>query len=310
MGEIQLKTKRIILIGDVMLDHYLIGQVKRISPEAPVPILEVLEEDFRLGGAANVANNIRGLQEEVVLLGVIGNDMYGKKLLELCHEQSILTNLTVEESRPTTLKTRLIGNHQQMVRYDIEKKDAVHPPFKKTVKELLLEDGMDWVILSDYNKGVFANRFCREVIEICQENKKKVIIDPKTSKWQLYQGAYLITPNFKEFCEAVGHFVEDTIEAIQPLALDLLSKYHIENLLVTRSEKGMTLFNQEGYIHFPSEAKEVYDVTGAGDTVLSTIAAFLNKGNDLKEAVKKANIAAGIVVSKFGTQRITLEELQ
>jgi len=291
---------KVLVIGDIMLDEYVFGSVSRISPEAPVPVVSVSNRKFVLGGAANVALNISSLGVSTTLMGVIGKDTEGEVFLQTLKENSINFEGLKLENRITTVKTRIIGNDRQIVRFDkeqtnefsAEEQNEFIDKFKNAVKDSSI------IVISDYKKGVCSEKICREVIECANKLGKQVIVDPKQSNWSRYSGAYIITPNFKEFCET-GKTVEQ-----------LLKDYQIQNILITRSQDGMSLVNKNETKDFKSEAKDVYDVSGAGDTVVGTIAAFLAKGTELCEAVEISNIAAGIAVGKMGTYAVTLADIK
>ncbi|MCL2260337.1 MAG: D-glycero-beta-D-manno-heptose 1-phosphate adenylyltransferase [Fibromonadales bacterium] len=291
---------KILVIGDAMLDEYISGNVSRVSPEAPVPIVGVSKRKSTLGGAANVAMNIQSLGIKADLASVIGNDAEGKIFLQKLENNGINFNGIESEKRITTVKTRIIGNDRQIARYDKEQIDELdinlEDEFIYKCKNVIKNYNM--VIISDYKKGVCTEKVCQEIIKTAKEFGLRVIIDPKQNNWQRYRGAYLIKPNFKEFSET-GKTVEN-----------LLSDYELQNILITRSHDGMTLANKNETKDFKSEAKDVYDVSGAGDTVIGTIAAFLAKGMELNEAVRISNIAAGIAVGKMGVYTVTLSDIE
>jgi rfaE bifunctional protein kinase chain/domain len=298
----------VLVTGDIMLDKYIEGSVTRISPEAPVPVLNVTRESFRIGGSGNVAHNIARLGGKATLLGMIGNDAHAVLLRHEIDKAGIRLEAVVTEV-PTITKVRIVGNHQQIVRIDYEQ------PFdcSDEVTELLDAELANCTIavLSDYNKGICSPKVCRHLIEQANLLGKKVIVDPKSGDWSQYAGAWLITPNFKEFQQALNRTVSnDNNEAIAKLGQELRSRFNITYLLITRSEKGMTLLGEGTVLHIPSEAVEVYDVSGAGDTVVAAIAASLADGFQIEEAVKRANVAAGIVISKFGTYAVSKAELE
>lgn len=305
------EKQKILIVGDIMLDKYYYGEVQRISPEAPVPIMNVKKEKHVLGGAANVANNLTNLGCKVLLSGITGEDENRKYLCNLIDEQAIDHTGVFFDERPTITKTRIIGLHQQMIRLDFEEIIPISSAIEEKVIsnfDKVINNGINVVIISDYGKGVCTDRVCRYIIDKCNEIRKVVIIDPKGSNWDKYRGADYITPNIKELGDVVGDQIKNEDKLIESYAKLIKEKYNIKNLLVTRSEKGMSFINYESVTHIATEAKEVFDVSGAGDTVVATLAAFLSSGVDALSSVKLANIAAGIVISKMGTYPIISEE--
>ncbi|HLP17509.1 MAG TPA: D-glycero-beta-D-manno-heptose-7-phosphate kinase [Bacteroidota bacterium] len=297
------KNKRIAVIGDVMIDRYLWGSVTRISPEAPVPVVEIDNETSRLGGAANVANNIKTLGGTPILVGVVGNNLHGHEFRELleqmdCPSYGIITDPT----RPTTIKTRVIAQDQHVVRVDSETKRDIDSEVQQKIMDVLTEhiDAIDAIIIEDYNKGVVVKDLIRNVIALANGKKKIVTIDPKFNNFFEYKNVTLFKPNKKEAEEAIGdkfRTEEDVIEAGKLL----LEKLHAENILLTRSEKGMSLFERCGDItHFPTVARKIADVSGAGDTVIATLTMLLASGATVKEAAVIANFAGGIVCGEVG----------
>lgn len=307
-----LKGKRVLVVGDIMLDTYHIGDVKRISPEAPVPIVRVNRTYSVLGGAANVARNLLGLECFPYIISLLGNDHNGKTMLEMFATLNIKNDLFQTE-HPTITKTRVIGNNQQVVRLDFETEieildKEVEQKILLAVEKALPE--VDIVVISDYGKGVCNDTICQHVISASNLQGKKVIIDPKGKNWQKYRSATIITPNLKELSEVLGVEVKNENEDIHNTASNVLHKYNLKSLLVTRSEKGMSYIAPEFFQDIPTEAKEVYDVSGAGDTVVATLAASLAADIPIADAIYLANKAAGIVVGKIGTSPILFKELQ
>lgn len=301
----KIQSQKILVIGDLMLDRYWFGEVDRISPEAPVPVVHVARREDRLGGAANVARNIRALGAQVSLLGIVGDDEVGKKIHALCTEASIHAHLVVDFTIDTTLKMRVLGRQQQLLRIDFE-----YPPSIDALSQLdqqvkFLVESHDALVLSDYNKGVLTN--VQAMIAYAQTKGIPVLVDPKGTDYQRYAGASLVTPNRSEMTQAVGAW--RTEEELTQKANALRDGLSLEALLVTRSEQGMTLFDAEGRAHVDAQAHEVYDVSGAGDTVLATLAVTRASGMPWKEAILWANKAGGIVVGKLGTSIVTAEEL-
>ena len=303
--------KKCLVVGDIIIDRYIYGFVNRISPEAPIPILNVKKGRQTLGGAANVAGNLIGFGLGCALSGVIGADENGRLVKELLSEKGIeFTGLELTD-RPTTAKTRVVGMNQQLVRIDEEEIRDIE---KETEEELIrgltpVLGSFSVVVISDYGKGVCTRELCGRLIALCNERNIRVIVDPKKKDFSCYMGAFLVTPNFREFKEASGEEVENTEEDIVPAAGLLLDRYLLEQLLITRSQYGMTLVQKDRAETFRAIEQEVYDVSGAGDTVIATIAAFLSAGYELPEAVEASSYAAGLSVSKPGTYMVTLHEV-
>jgi rfaE bifunctional protein kinase chain/domain len=295
---------RLLVVGDVMLDRYWFGEVSRISPEAPVPVVKVQRMEERLGGAANVARNAASLGAVSALLSVVGDDEAGRTLGRLLEEGQIDANLHIDREIDTTVKLRVIGRQQQLLRIDFET-----TPSHEVLQAKLADFEMrvvqsDVVILSDYGKGGLTH--IAEMIRIARAHDKPVLVDPKGDEWGKYAGATVITPNRSELKEVVGRWSSD--DELASKARKLRGDLGLEALLVTRSEEGMTLFADETH-HQPAVAREVFDVSGAGDTVIATLAVMIAAGADWAEAIRVANIAAGIVVGKLGTAVVSREEL-
>lgn len=306
-----LKGKKALIVGDVILDTYHMGEVKRISPEAPVPVVRVNYTYSVLGGAANVARNLLGLECSPQVVSTIGDDDNGKTMRRLFDEVGMKTEL-FHIPFPTITKTRVIGNKQQVVRLDFETEDE-HPDSEceqkliEAIRNTIPET--DIVIISDYGKGLCTHRICQHTIRNAREQGKKTIVDPKGTDWEKYRGATIVTPNLKELSDVCGCRIKNEDQAIHAAAAGILQKYDLEALLVTRSEKGMSYITAESALDIPTEAKEVYDVSGAGDTAVATLAAALACGFPIWGAIHLANKAAGIVVGKLGTSSIRFEEL-
>ena len=303
---------RILVIGDIMMDRFIWGKVSRISPEAPVPVVLVEKETILLGGAANVVNNIRSLGGHVSLCGVIGEDEMGQRVLTELTEKGVdIQGIKIEEGRQTTTKTRIIAHQQQLVRIDRETGDSLKPSTFREFSRYI--DGhienFDGIILSDYGKGLLTKEGIRAVIQRAGETKKFVMVDPKMKNFFSYRGATVVTPNTAEASQAAGIPITD-LSSLNRVGKVLLKRLRCEVLVITRGEEGMALFepNQEPYL-VPTVAKEVYDVTGAGDTVIGTLALAVAAGVGVQEAARLANHAAGIVVGKVGTATVTQEEL-
>lgn len=296
---------RLLVVGDVMLDRYWFGEVNRISPEAPVPVVKVERQEERLGGAANVARNAASLGAVTALLSVVGDDDAGRALGRLLEEGQIDAGLHLDRDIDTIVKLRVIGRQQQLLRIDFET-----PPSHEILQAKLADferrvADADVVILSDYGKGGLTH--IAEMIRIARAAAKPVLVDPKGDEWGKYAGATVITPNRSELREVVGRWSseDELIAKSQKLRAEL----GLEALLVTRSEEGMTLFADGETHHQAAKAREVFDVSGAGDTVIATLAVMIAAGADWAEAIRVANVAAGIVVGKLGTAVVTRQEL-
>ena len=298
---------QVLVVGDLMLDRYWQGPTSRISPEAPVPVVKVEQHEDRPGGAANVALNVTALGAGVSLVGLVGKDEAGKALEKQLQSARVHCAFSVTESEPTITKLRVISRHQQLIRLDFEE------PFSHDYSDAIAEatspllSNVNVLVLSDYGKGTLSN--CQQLIAEAKAQNVSVLVDPKGSDFARYRGATLLTPNLSEFETIVGHCKteDELVSRGQALAKEL----DLDALLVTRSEQGMTLIRADREeLHFPARAREVFDVTGAGDTVISTLAAALAAGEDLPNAVALSNIAASIVVGKLGTAAISAPELR
>ncbi|MGL5206511.1 MAG: D-glycero-beta-D-manno-heptose-7-phosphate kinase [Acidaminococcaceae bacterium] len=310
----RIQKLKIAVIGDVMLDRYFYGEVKRISPEAPVPVNHVKRIESVLGGAANVAANLAHLGCRAFIGGVTGDDANRLLLEEMLTKAGIdHSGLIKSDKRATVTKMRIIGATQQMLRLDFEEVGDLLPEEIMCLNEWLsdlFDKGLDGIIISDYAKGVCSDAFCQKVIKTAQAYEVPVLIDPKGAQWDKYRGADFITPNLKEMCEAAGKAVANEDEAVLAIAREARDFYGIKNVIVTRSEKGMTLAGPKGLVlHCPATAQEVFDVSGAGDTVAATLLAGAAGGLTSDEAIRLANSAAGIVVSKVGTYPVRRSEL-
>ena len=307
-----LKNSKTLVICDVMLDTYFTGNVNRISPEAPVPVVRVNNQFDSLGGAGNVCRNLRGIGGNVYLIGCAGKDAKNKIITQKLNELSVAHTL-FPVGYPTINKIRVVGNHQQIVRIDFEEEKMILMPEQQVDIIKLVAEKIsisDCVVISDYGKGFCTEKICRNAIETANNLGKTTIVDPKGYDWNKYKQATIITPNLKELSEAAGKEINNDDEEISAVAKQLLQQYHFKNILVTRSGKGMTLVNKDTTKHIPTEAKEVFDVSGAGDTVVAALAACLSAGFSLYESVVLANKAAGIVVGKEGTAPVTYDELK
>ncbi|HEY3432709.1 MAG TPA: D-glycero-beta-D-manno-heptose-7-phosphate kinase [Rhodocyclaceae bacterium] len=297
---------RVLVVGDVMLDRYWFGDVGRISPEAPVPVAKIERTEDRPGGAANVARNCVALQAKTSLLSVVGNDEAGQSLARLLTGAGIDASLLEDAKLNTTVKLRVVARQQQLIRIDFE-----NWPDHEVLKAKLAEfeqrlPNCDVVILSDYGKGGLTH--ITEMIRLARAAGKPVLVDPKGDDYSRYAGASVITPNRSELREVIGRWKDE--DELTEKAQGLRRQLGLQALLLTRSEEGMTLFAEDGQTHQSAQAREVYDVSGAGDTVIGTMAVMLASGASLSEAMALANRAAGIVVAKLGTAVATLEEMK
>ncbi len=300
----------VLVVGDIILDKYHFGKVRRISPEAPVPVVEVERSTFTLGGAGNVVNNIAHLGGKSYLLGTAGNDANKSILLDLLNKINVEVFLC-ETNVPTTTKVRVIGEHQQIVRLDFEAAQEIQGDSYQWIRENIdtVIGKVRAVVISDYGKGVCSPELCRYVIERGNRSGIFIAVDPKGRDWTKYTGATVVSPNVKELGEVIGRELPNINQEIETYGIEVLKRYDLKYLLVTRSEKGMTLISYNDITHIPTEAREVFDVSGAGDTVVAMLSTAISNGIDIKSAVKLANKAAGIVVSKVGTTPVKIEEL-
>ncbi len=307
------RGKRIAIIGDVMLDRYLWGTVQRISPEAPVPVVDVEEESSRLGGAANVANNVSSLGAEPVLIGITGDDSSGYTIRSILEEKGFTTDgLIVDSSRPSTVKTRVIAHNQQVVRTDRESREPISGAVLENVKKIIasLLPSLDAVILQDYNKGFLIPELIDFVCTASMDRKAIVTVDPKFSNFFSYRGVSVFKPNQREVEMVLGRRFRSHEELIDS-GREICGKINCENLLITRGEKGMLLFERCGEpTSIPTRAKEVHDVSGAGDTVISALTVYLAGGASVKEAAAMANYAAGVVCGEVGVVPVNLTKLE
>jgi D-beta-D-heptose 7-phosphate kinase/D-beta-D-heptose 1-phosphate adenosyltransferase len=298
---------RVLVVGDVMLDHYWHGQTNRISPEAPVPVVKVQGDTERAGGAGNVALNIAALGGQATVMGLAGKDNNAQKLQDILEQQGVACHLHRLEDYATITKLRVISRHQQLFRLDFEDLfPEILPESWMTTYEGLLADH-DVVLLSDYGKGTLSAS--RLMIDLANKAGKPVLVDPKGNDFSRYQGAMLVTPNKSEFEAIAGECVNDA--AFESAGVELMQQHSLKNLLITRSEKGMTLIEEDQVArHMPTQARDVFDVTGAGDTVIAVLAAALAAGMSLEVATQISNLAAGIVVGKLGTATVSCDELK
>ncbi|MEP7298720.1 MAG: D-glycero-beta-D-manno-heptose-7-phosphate kinase [Burkholderiales bacterium] len=301
----QLAQACVLVVGDAMLDRYWFGAVERISPEAPVPIVRVSREEERLGGAANVALNVKTLGAQATLLTVVGDDEPARKLREMLEQQGIHALLGSDPKLYTIVKLRVIGRAQQLIRIDFENQPdhEVLAGMLSEFERVLPEHGA--VLFSDYGKGGLTH--IPRMIELARQLGKPVLIDPKGSDYSRYAGASVVTPNRAELAQVIGAWSSEA--QLHERVHALRTEHRLDALLLTRSEDGMSLFDAAGHVQVPAQAREVFDVTGAGDTVIATLAALLATGMSLRDAMPLANRAGGIVVGKFGTASVNYEEL-
>jgi len=300
-----LRNVRLLVVGDVMLDRYWFGEVDRISPEAPVPVVRVASTEERLGGAANVARNITALGAKAGLLSVVGNDEPGRSVALLLRQSGVTDHLHVDGALATTVKLRVIGRRQQLARIDFESAPVAEVLAAQLQEFGKLLDSHDLVLLSDYGKGGLAH--IARMIESARASGLPVIVDPKGDDYSRYARATMITPNRAELREVVGRWRDE--EDLERRAQKLRTDLELQALLLTRSEEGMSLFTEEGAWTVPAQAREVFDVSGAGDTVIAVLGTMMAAGLGLREAVGIANRAGGIVVGKLGTATVTYDEL-
>ncbi|MCX7990438.1 MAG: D-glycero-beta-D-manno-heptose-7-phosphate kinase [Proteobacteria bacterium] len=306
-----LKKAKVLVIGDIILDHYIWGKVNRISPEAPVPVVFVTKESTVPGGSANVALNISSINGGVTLCGVIGKDLYGENLLKLLNEKKVDTSgVLTDNSRHTTVKTRVIAQHQHIVRIDKEEVLEVSDEIIEKMKKFLKSNchKFNVIVISDYAKGLIT----KKLVEIIKESFNEVflIADPKVKNESLYTGFDLITPNRKEAFEIAKIIDDGTEETLIKAGKKIMSELKLANLLITRGEEGMSLFTGKKHIRIPTFAQEVFDVSGAGDTVIALLSAGVSSGLNLIKSCIIANIGASVVVGKMGTATTTVEEIE
>ena len=300
-----LRKTRLLVVGDVMLDRYWFGEVERISPEAPVPVVRISAAEERLGGAANVARNITALGARAGLLSVVGNDEPGRALAGLLRQSDVSDHLHVDAALATTVKLRVIGRRQQIARIDFESAPEAEVLAAHFQQFQSLLDLHDLVVLSDYGKGGLTHIV--RMIEAAAVAGRPVIVDPKGDDYSRYAGATVITPNRAELREVVGRWRDEA--DLERRAQKLRTELRLQALLLTRSEEGMSLFTAEGAWSVPAQAREVFDVSGAGDTVIAVLGTMLAAGLTLRDAVSVANRAGGIVVGKLGTATVSYDEL-
>ncbi len=305
MTKERMRKARVLVVGDVMLDRYWYGTVDRISPEAPVPVVRVTREEERNGGAANVAYNVVTLGAQASLLTVVGNDEASHKLEALMANTGVQSHFGRDAQLKTTVKLRVIGRQQQLLRLDFENTPQTEVLASQTATFAELLPSHHAVLFSDYGKGGLAH--VSDMIARAQSTGAPILIDPKGSDYSRYQGATLITPNRTELQQVIGAWRDEA--ELQTKVQNLRQTLGLQAVLLTRSEEGMTLFDAQGQLHVHAQAREVFDVTGAGDTVIATMAALVAAGFSMRDALPLANRAAGLVVGKFGTATVSYEEL-
>ncbi len=306
-----MRRVRILVVGDVMLDEFVWGRVARISPEAPVPVVEVTSESFHVGGAGNVARNVRSLGGRAALAGVVGKDSAAERITRDLRSAGVEAALASDPRRPTTVKTRIVAHHQQVVRADREQADDVSGDLEGTLLRRVARWGTTChaFVVSDYQKGVVTPKVMRAVLSLARRRRVPVLVDPKVPHFELYRGVSVVTPNLLEAEQATGRRVRGPAD-LSAAGRRILSTLGCRAVLLTRGEQGMSLF-ERGLrpFHVPTAAREVFDVTGAGDTVIATLALAMCAGAEMAEAAILANYAAGVAVGKLGTAVVGPEEL-
>ncbi len=305
--------KKILVIGDLMIDQYLMGEVKRISPEAPVPVIEVTGENLRFGGAANVAKNILSLGCKPILAGVVGTDRMGEQFINILKQKNMDDGAIIQQSdRPTTVKTRIIGQSQHVARVDRESREYLNKNAEIKILEKIksvLPD-ISAIIIEDYNKGVLTKSIIEKVIELAKKYNILITVDPKFQNFMEYKNVTVFKPNIKETEEALAIDIQN-ISDLENAGQSLIKKLNVENVLITRGSEGISLFSNDGSItHAPTRARDIADVSGAGDTVISTLTAAMVGSASCKEGITLANHAAGIVCGELGIVPIAVDQLR
>ena len=312
------ESEKILCVGDLILDHYVHGDIDRISPEAPIPILKANDRNYNiLGGCGNVARNICSANNKCHLISIVGNDDDGLRLKEIMKKiKNLTSNLIVDPVRCTTKKTRYVCENQQILRVDKEMENPISTAIELKIIKLLKKKINDCnvIVLSDYNKGVLTNNLIKKIIKIAKDYKKILIVDPKKKDFSVYAGATFITPNLKELKGATNTLGISTKSNEDSLVLKLskkiINKFDFKAVITTRSSNGISVVTDVGsFFHLPSEAKEVFDVSGAGDTVLAYLSSSISKGQSLESSIKISNVAAGVAVAKFGTSVVSIDEI-
>ncbi|MDD6135468.1 MAG: D-glycero-beta-D-manno-heptose-7-phosphate kinase [Selenomonadaceae bacterium] len=309
----KVETCSVLVFGDVMLDRYFYGDVARISPEAPVPVNRIEEKKDTLGGAANVAHNLARLGVKVTLAGIIGDDHHGRVFMQKLKKFGIDSAGIYKGRQRTTTKIRILGGHQQMIRLDFEETEPITDNIEQALLRQVqqaLQNGVQAIVLSDYGKGLCTEKMCQDIIHLAREHQAMVFVDPKGRCWEKYADADYITPNVKETSVVVGETLRNEDSQLRVAAKAIRERYQLHNVMITRSERGITLFSENGgEINVPTLAQEVFDVSGAGDTVISAFAAAVCGGMSCAQAVYLANYAAGIEVGHLGTYAVSSEEI-
>jgi len=307
------RSKSILVIGDIMLDRFIWGNVSRISPEAPVPVVEVERESAMLGGAANVANNLISLESKALLCGVVGDDGPGKEAISKLEDMGVdVGGISIESARPTSVKTRIVAHAQQVVRYDLEKRMPLKPSTITHIMDFVRgkKDQISGIICSDYGKGVFSRKLMHGIAEEISGFSFPVAVDPYVKNYPLYRHVTVITPNSTQAGQIAGIEIKDETDLVKA-AKRLMNHSRSKAVLITRGEEGMALFEEGGEItHIESIARKVYDVTGAGDTVIAAFTLGIASGLDMKSAAFLSNLAAGIVVGEVGTSAVKIDLLK
>ena len=310
LDQLKEMSPKILVIGDIMLDRFIFGNVHRISPEAPVPIVQSMEEKHSLGGCGNVLRNLINLGVRASIVSFVGSDQAGKNIKEDLKHKGILTrHIVSSKSIRTTEKMRIVADGQQLVRVDWDSSDLTDQNLNQIREQVFQKiDEVDGVIVSDYNKGVCTDLVLNDVINKSKKLKIPIFVDPKGKKWSKYKGASVITPNLREAEEALGRDLKNDLD-IEKAGLDICDNYSLNACLITRGPNGMSYISKDFKLHVCSEAKEIYDVSGAGDTVIASFASGRISGFDPETATRFANKAAGIVVGHIGTTAIKVSEL-
>lgn len=309
----QFPKGHVLVVGDIMMDEFIWGKVNRISPEAPVPVVKVEKETQLLGGAANVVNNIRSLGGQVCFAGLIGGDSRGRKILSILEKAGVETGgVLIDPRRPTTVKTRIVAHSQQVVRFDRENQAPLSQGYADSLASYVREmiHQVQTVVIADYGKGVVTEQLVRAITQIARQENKVVALDPKMGRFDLYRDVTIVTPNSQEASVAAGGEIVDE-DSLKEAGKKLLGQFNCEAVLITRGEDGMALFEKgKDTLLVPTTAREVFDVTGAGDSVIGVMALALAVGASFAEAAVMANFAAGVVVGKVGTATMTVKELK
>ncbi len=310
-----LSRKKVLVVGDVMIDSYMIGSVNRISPEAPVPVVSIDERKYRLGGAANVALNVAAFGTRVYLCSIIGNDEKGKIFRSLLKENNLPDNgIISSENRKTTTKTRIISGGQHLLRIDDEDDSPISDDLKdiilSRISQIIDNEEIDILIFEDYDKGVLSPELIHKITALCRQNKIKTTVDPKKRNFDAYRDITLFKPNLKEFCEGCKIEKNNNVEFLKPYAKDFIHKNNIDILMITLSENGILICTRKDYVHIPAEIRDIVDVSGAGDTVISVASLLLTTTESVREIARIANFAGGIVCEKIGVVPIDVELLK